>query len=147
MKSKFAIILLIFVFIGCGTYSITKKELISQLKENQSSKEVFQYLPPPAALFLDSRYQSNGIQKLLCRNSKGEKVYLHPGKDTELEITSKSSGDVVKMYFNTVFLDSNKIVGLRSRLIQSMTREIAIDDIAKIEITDEMPKTDKVGEK
>ena len=140
-------IVLALVLIGCGTYTITKDDLIKQLRENQSSKEVFQYLPPPASLFLDSRYQSNGIRNLLCKNSKGEKIYLHPGKDTELEITSKSTGDVVKMYFDTVFIDSNKIVGLRSRLVKSMTREIDIDDIAKIEITDEMPKTDKVEEK
>jgi hypothetical protein len=132
--------------LGCGTYTLTKDALVNQLKENQSSKEVFQYIPSPASLFLDPRYESNGIRKVLCLNSKGEKVYLYPGKDTQLEITLKSTGDVVKMYFDTVFLveTENKIVGLRSRLIKSMTREVNLNDIDKIEITDEMPKTDKV---
>ena len=148
MKINLYIIILLFVcyLTGCATYTLTKDELISQLKNNQSSKEVFQYLPPPSALFFDSRYESNGIQKLLCRNSDGDMVYLYPGQETQLEITSKSTGDVVKMYFDTVFLAENKIVGLRSRLIKSMTREIDIEDIEKVEITDEMPKTEKLKE-
>jgi hypothetical protein len=147
MNVKILALLIASLFVGCGTYTLTTDELVGQLRANQSAKQVFQYIPPPSSLFFDSRYQSNGIDKLLCRNSKGEKVYLHPGKDTQLEITSKSTGDVVKMYFDTAFLRENKIVGLRSRLIKSMTREIDIDDIEKIEITDEMPSTEKVEQK
>ena len=48
------------------------------------------------------------------------------------------------MYLDTVFLVEGKLVGLRSRLIQTMTREIALDDIEKIEITAEFPKTRKI---
>lgn len=147
MTTKLLLTFLAFSLIGCASYTLTKEELLTQLKENQTSKQVFQYLPHPASLFLDPRYVSNGIRKVLCRNSDGEQVYLYPGKDTQLEITSKSTGDVVKMYFDTVFLVEGRVVGLRSRLIKSMTTEIAIDDIEKIEITDELPKTDKVEDK
>ena len=138
---------LIFI-IGCSTYTITKDELISQLKENQNKKEVFQYIPVGgiATMFLSDKFESNQIEKILCYDSEGNKVYLYPNKDTELEITKKSDGDVVKMYFDTVFLVENKIVGLRSRLIQSMVREVDIDDIEKIEISVEMPKTEKYKE-
>ena len=97
-------------------------------------------------MFLSDKFESNQIEKILCYDSEGNKVYLYPNKDTELEITKKSDGDVVKMYFDTVFLVENKIVGLRSRLIQSMVREVDIDDIEKIEISVEMPKTEKYKE-
>jgi len=58
------------------------------------------------------------------------------------------------MYFDTVFLIENKLVGLRSRLTSSMTRAISLDDpmvraislddIEKVEITAEFPKTEKI---
>jgi hypothetical protein len=50
------------------------------------------------------------------------------------------------MYFDTVFLEGTKIVGLRSRIITSMTREIEVSDIEKIEIYTEMSKTEKYQE-
>jgi hypothetical protein len=51
------------------------------------------------------------------------------------------------MYFDTVFFEKNKLVGLRSRLVPGMTREIALTDIEKIEIYAEFPRTEKVDPK
>ena len=51
------------------------------------------------------------------------------------------------MYYDTIFLEGDKIVGLRSRIITSMTREILISDIDKIEIYAEGGKTEKVNSK
>jgi hypothetical protein len=135
---------ILFFIVGCSNYLITKDELVLQLKDNQNKKEEFQYIPIGgiSSMFLSNTFQSNQIEKILCRDSDGKKVYLYPDKNTELEITKKSDGDVVKMYFNTAFIVENKIVGLRSRLIQSMVREVDIDDIEKIEIYTEMAKTE-----
>jgi hypothetical protein len=138
---------LLFLF-GCSTFTITKDELVQQLKDNQNKKEEFQYIPVGGigSMFLSNTFQSNQIEKILCFDSDGNKVYLYPNKDTQLEITKKSDGEIVKMYFNTAFLVENKIVGLRSRIIQSMVREVDIDDIEKIDIYTEMSKTDKYQE-
>ena len=142
------ILLTVFFFVlgGCATFTISPDELVKQLKENQSSNERFQILPGPT-LFLGSKYPSNGIAVILCLNSKGEKIYLYPDKNTQLEITSKSTIEVVKMYWDTVFLVEGKLIGLRSRLIQTMTRQIAVEDIEKVEITAEFPKTRRLEEK
>ena len=144
MKLKLVIFFISTIFIyGCSYYSITEDELVHQLKDNQKAVEAFQYIPVGgiASMFLSDRYKSNQIQKILCYNSDKKEVYLYPDRNTELEITKKSDNDVVKMYFDTVFLVGDKIVGLRSRLIQSMVREVNINDIKKIEIYAEFAKT------
>lgn len=144
--NKFSLVSLFLFFVGCSTFTITKDDLVSQLAENQKREEVTQFIPVGgvASIFLSNQYVSNMIEKILCNDRDGKKVYLYPNKDTILEITRKSDGEVVKMYFDTVFLDGDKLIGLRSRLIQSMTREINIDDIEKIEIYVELPKTEEV---
>ena len=150
MKVKIISFFVIILFLnGCSIYLITKDMLVQQLKENQNKKEEFQYIPVGgiASMFLSNKYQSNQIKKILCFDSDSNKVYLFPDKNTELEITKKSDGDVVKMYFDTAFLVGKKIVGLRSRLIQSMVREVDVDDIKRIEIYTEMAKTEKYQEK
>ena len=144
MKLKLIISFVSTIFIyGCSYYSITEEELVHQLKDHQNAIEEFQYIPIGgiASMFFSDRYKSNQIQKILCYNSDKKKVYLYPDKNTELEITKKSDNDVVKMYFDTAFLVGNKIVGLRSRLIQSMVREVNINDIKGIEIYAEFAKT------
>jgi hypothetical protein len=132
---------------GCATYSIPTDEYLRYLKENQSPRAEAQILPlvnPAAVIVMVSTYPSNGLGGIPCVASNGEKVYLHADKNTVVEFTSKSTNDVVKMYFDTIFLVEGKLIGLRSRLIQSMTRQLAVDDIEKIEITAEFPKTRKI---
>ena len=140
-----AVLLVLLAASGCTSYTITKDELVHHFKENQFPQETSISVGVIPALICGSTYQSNSIKKIPCLNSSGERVYLYPDRNTQLEITSKSSQDVVKMYFDTVWLVENKLVGLRSRLLsQCMVREIALDDIEKIVITAEFPKTDKI---
>ena len=130
-------------FTGCSTYfSISNEEFIKQVTHDQKKVEA-QVSVYAAPVFFASRYNANSIQKILCRDKNGELVYLIPDQNTELEITSKSTKDIVTMYFDTAFLEGSKLVGLRSRLITSMTREIEVTDIEKIEIYTEFPSTEK----
>lgn len=143
IKSK-ALIFILLTLSGCANFTITKDELAQHFKENQFPRETSIPVGLIPALICGDTYQSNSIQKIPCRNSNGERVYLYPDHNTQLEITSKSSKEVVKMYFDTALLVENKLVGLRSRLLSScMIREIALDDIEKIEIYAEFPKTEK----
>jgi hypothetical protein len=153
---KLAVVPLVLLTLsGCASYTITKDGLAQHFKENQLPQEttILSRVPAtmPGAILLvipsiicSSTYQSNGIKKIPCLNSNGERVFLYPDHNTQLEITSKSSKEVITMYFDTVLLAENKLVGLRSRLISCMIREIALDDIEKIEIYAEFPKTEKV---
>lgn len=133
---------------GCtANYYVTPDEFINQVAEKQYKTENptgFYVFSPLASLFFNQKYDANNIRKVLCRDKAGNLLYLVPDRNTQLEITSKSANDVVKMYFDTVFFEENKLVGLRSRLVPGMTREIALTDIEKIEIYAEFPRTEKV---
>ena len=145
-------VLLFFLFaMGCtANYSVKPDEFMNQMAESQYKTEKptgLYVVSPLASPFFNQRYSANSIYKVLCRDKNGNSVYLFPDRNTQLEITSISTNDVVKMYFDTVFFEGNKLVGLRSRLIPGMTREIPLPDIGKIEIYAEFPRTEKLGPK
>ncbi|MGD0585625.1 MAG: hypothetical protein ABSA86_07585 [Oryzomonas sp.] len=132
---------------GCtANYYVTPDNFINQVAENQYKIENptgFYVVSPLASLFFNSKYNANNIRKVLCKDKAGNLIYLYPDRNTQIEITSKSTKDIVKMYFDTVFFGGNKLVGLRSRLVPGMTREIALTDIEAIEIYAEFPRTEK----
>ncbi len=148
MKKTIIFVLTIFIY-GCSSYfHLTKDEFLQQAanyKDKSKAITSFSTFTPYATFSFSSRYDANKIEKLLCWNEKNELVYLYPDKNTQLEITSKSSKEIVKMYFDTVFFKDDKLIGLRSRLITSMTRKININDIEKIEIYTEFPNTEKIS--
>lgn len=133
---------------GCtANFYVTPDNFINQVAENQYKSENptgFYVVSPLASLFFNSKYNANNIRKVLCKDNAGNLIYLYPDRNTQIEVTSKSSKDVVKMYFDTVFFEGNKLVGLRSRLVPGMTREIALTDIEAIQIYAEFPRTEKV---
>ena len=137
----------ILVAAGCtANYYVAPDNFINQVAENQYKSENptgFYVVSPLALLFFNSKYNANNIRKVLCKDKTGNLIYLYPDRNTQIEITSKSTKDVVKMYFDTVFFEGNKLVGLRSRLVPGMTREIALSDIEAIEIYAEFPRTEK----
>jgi len=144
---KTAILAFILLTTGCtANYYVTPDEFVNQVAEKQFKSEHPTGLfvaSPLISLFFTQKYNANNIRKVLCRDKAGKLIYLVPDRNTQLEITSKSTNDVVKMYFDTVFFEGNKLVGLRSRLVPGMTREIALTDIEKIEIYAEFPRTEK----
>ncbi|ADN78327.1 hypothetical protein [Geobacter sulfurreducens] len=148
MQIKIVIPAFILLMTGCtANYYVTPDEFINQVAEKQYKTENptgFYVVSPLASLFFNQKYGANNIRKVLCRDKAGNLLYLFPDRNTQLEITSKSTNDIVKMYFDTVFFEGNKLVGLRSRLVPGMTREIVLTDIEKIEIYAEFPRTEKV---
>ena len=137
-----------FMLLGCSNFNISKDSLVTQLRENQTKKEsltgIFLYTGPISALFLNATYNSNSIEKILCKNDKGEKVFLYPDKNVQLDITRKSNKLVEKIHFDTAFLVNDKIISLRSRLIKDWVIEVQLNDIEKISFDAEFAKTEKV---
>ncbi|MCP3940293.1 MAG: hypothetical protein GY710_02265 [Desulfobacteraceae bacterium] len=146
-KGKLSVFLIFILATGCtAKYSVTPNDFVNQVAESQYKDERqtgFYVVSPVASIFFNSKYDANNIRKVLCKDKAGNLLYLFPDRNTQLEITSKSTNDVVKMYFDTVFFEGNKLVGLRSRLVPGMTREIDMTDIDKIEIYAEFPRTEK----
>jgi len=114
MNSKILILLMLMLITGCtANFYITPDDFITQVAENQKRSQGMVFIPA-APLFFASRYDANNIRKVLCRDNEGNLLYLFPDQNTQIEITSKSTNDLVKMYFDTVFFEGNKLVGLRS---------------------------------
>jgi hypothetical protein len=146
MTSKILILLLL-MLTGCSTnFYVTPDDFITQVAENQKRSQGMVFIPV-TPLFFASRYDANNIRKVLCKDKEGNLLYLFPDRNTQIEITSKSTNDSVKMYFDTVFFEGQRLVGLRSRIVPGMSREIALADIDKIEIYAEFPRTEKVKPK
>lgn len=147
MNQKMLFLLMLLLTTGCtSNFYVTPDDFIAQVAESQKRGQAMVFIPA-APLFFASRYDANSIQKVLCRDKEGNLLYLFPDRNTQIEITSKSTNELVKMYFDTVFFEGSKLVGLRSRIVPGMSREIALTDIAKIEIYAEFPRTEKVKPK
>ena len=131
-------LILMTILTGCATYSIQPKSLVDQLKTFQVIKtnEYFQK-------FSAIEYPSNNLEKIECEDKKGNSVWLYPDKNTEFIFTTKSTGEKVKAYFDTVLFHNDTIYGLRSRLLGGL-RIIPVSDIDKISIYSEIPKIEPV---
>lgn len=137
-RLKILVIFICILILSCSTYTITTKNLIWQLEENQNVDEILHWTPIGF-----TKYPSNNVDKVICQNSKGDYLYLYPNQNTTVKITSKSSEKVFKAYFDTVILKEGKLFGLRSRIVGGL-QEIDVNDIDKIEFHAEMPKTKKI---
>ena len=130
---------------GCTAYYvISPDQLAHQMKAEQKRESRTQVIPI-APVFLSNRYDANSIKKLLCTDESGDTLWVYPNKDTQLEFTTRS-GDVVNMYFDTVFLEGSKLKGLRSRLL-NLQREVDLSDVVKIEVYTELSKTEPIRPK
>lgn len=147
MTPRILILLMLLLTTGCtANFYVTPNDFITQVAESQKRGQGMVFIPT-VPLFFASRYDANNIQKVLCKDKDENLLYLFPDRNTQIEITSKSTSEVVKMYFDTVFFEGNKLVGLRSRIVPGMSREIALTDIDKIDIYAEFPRTEKAKPK
>jgi hypothetical protein len=142
MKKYSLIVLSIISFLleGCGSYTITKGSFIDQLEKHQDVEEVLHWTPIGY-----SKYPSNRMGKVICKNSDGKYVYLYPDKNTTVKIFSKSNEDVFNAYFDTVIYKDHKLYGLQSRIIGGV-QEILVVDIDKIEFHAELPNTEELSQ-
>ncbi|MDP3915722.1 MAG: hypothetical protein Q8R96_18505 [Bacteroidota bacterium] len=134
------LILMTFLTAGCATYSIQPKSLVDQLKTFQiiEINENFQK-------FSGFEYPSNNLVKIDCQDKKGNNIWLYPDKNTEFIFIKKSTGKKVKAYFDTVLFQNDTLYGLRSRILGGL-RIIPVNDIDKISIYSELPKTEPLPE-
>lgn len=142
MKNYYVIILVIISFLleGCGSYTISKSSFIDQLEKHQNVEEILHWTPIGY-----SKYPSNRMEKVVCKNADGKYVYLYPDKNTTVKIYSKADEDAFNAYFDTVIYKEGKLYGLYSRIIGGV-QEISVDDIDKIEFYAELPSTEELSQ-
>lgn len=141
LKIPIAIVSIFMVLIaisGCATYTVPKASLLKQLDENQDVS-IQTHISP----FTVTDYPSNNLKRIKCVDKNGNDLWLYPDKNTEFRITQKSDDKKVRTYFDTLILQNDTLYGLRSRILGGL-RVIPANNIAKIEIHSEFPKTEKI---
>lgn len=121
--------LIVVLFSGCASFTISKESLVSQLRENQALKREHNVSS------VGTGYNSNTLEKIRCIDKNGKDVWLYGGKNVNFKI-SKTSGESVSMYFDTVFFQNDTIFGLKSRILGGK-RMIPVGEISKVDINAE----------
>lgn len=132
--SKLIGLSILFLIISCKTYTIPPDSFREQMIEAKSGnmKEVEINNP---LFYRNIKYSSNNINQLIVLDKNGNKMYLDNSPSIEMRITHRNGKKYI-LYFDTVILENDTLKGGRSRFAQSLTREIPMDSIVKIEVQD-----------
>jgi hypothetical protein len=128
------------LLVGCSTHYISKDMLTHQVggQETLETQPTGMLLP-----LIKASYAGNQITEIYCKNEKGEKVVISVDRNSMLIVNDKQ-GQTFKFYLDTVYIDVNKIKGLRSRLL-GITNEVNMADIETMEVYSEFKRERKVG--
>ena len=132
--SKLIGLSILFLIISCKTYTIPPDSFREQMIEAKSGnmKEVEINNP---LFYRNIKYSSNNINRLIVLDKHGNKMYLDNSPSIEMRVTHRNGKKYI-LYFDTVILENDTLKGGRSRFAQSLTREIPMDSILKIEVQD-----------
>ena len=141
MKTRLlTLVSIIFLLNSCNTYTVPVESFKSQMTESNSGQLKTVEINHPTFYSKSNsnrnlNYQANTIKLIEVFDKKGNKVKLENSPKLEMRITKKDGKKNV-LLFDTVIVQNDTLKGARSRLIQNLTREIALIDIEKIEIQD-----------
>ena len=134
MKRKTSkLILFILVIIGlsgCKTYTIPVESFKNQFAD--ISMEDFKKVYIDGAIY--GYYMANPIDKIQCFDKSGNPFELTISPAIEIRFTYGKKQKKASFYFDTVILSDGIVKGQMSRLIPSLTKEIPVDSITKIEV-------------
>lgn len=128
------ILVIIFTIYGKKFYYMSIETLIELLRNtNYRNADVSTPLHPS---FSSSRtFVTNCIRNIPCTDKKGNHFILINGPQIEVRLTTKSKKRST-LYFDTLRLDGNYLIGERSRLIPFLKKKIAVTEIIKVEVQD-----------
>ena len=124
----FCITLMLF---SCKTYTVSPESFKRQMK---STNLIEVEINNPIG-YNTIPYYSNNIGMIEVIEKDGNKKLLYNSPSIEMRLTLNNKKRYV-FYFDTVILENDTLKGQQSRFIQSLTKEIPFDSIAKIEIQD-----------
>lgn len=141
MKTKlFYLAGILILAVSCKTYTVPVDSFRDQMTVTGSEKLKKVEIDHPVFYTASSsgmnlQYEANTISSIEVVDKKGNKVRLQNSPKLEMRI-SKKDGKKHILYFDTVVVENDTLKGARSRIMQNLRREIAMSDIAKIEIQD-----------
>jgi hypothetical protein len=134
LTSKIIGIGVLLLCFSCSTHTIPmdnfRNQMINAKSKNMKDIEINNPL-----FYKNIKYSSNNIERLVVLDKKGTKMYLDNSPSIEMQVTH-NNGKKYIVYCDTVILENDTLKGGRFRFVQSLTREIPIDSIVKIEVQD-----------
>jgi len=127
---KYLLYLFFLAIIGCSSYTISNESFVSQIKENQDMSRTH------TIASVGTGYNANTLTKIKCLDKKGNEVNVHPDKNTTFQITNSQTGKSLTLYYDTVYISGDSIVGLKSRILGGK-RSIALADVGSITVKTE----------
>lgn len=143
MKKLILLVCCGFMVIGCSTHYISKDMLMEQIR-GQEGLQIQGTGMMPILPLIKASYAGSNITEIYCINEKGEKVAISVDRNSMLIVKDKQS-QTIKFYLDTVYVDSNKIKGLRSRLL-GIENEVNIDNIESMEVYSEFAREKKIAQ-
>ena len=115
---------------SCKTYTIPVDSFKKQLGGIEPSD--FKKVYIEGAIY--GSYMATPIEKIQCIDKNGNPYELTNSPAIEIRFTYGEKSRKTTFYFDTILLTDSVVIGHRSRLISSLTKEIPINSITKIEI-------------
>ena len=130
LKKSGLLLLVIVSLISCKTYTIPVDSFKKQFAD--ISMEDFKKVYIGGAIY--GYYMANPIEKIQCFDKSGNPFELTISPAIEIRFTYGKKQKKASFYFDTVILSDSMVKGQMSRLIPSLTKEIPVDSITKIEV-------------
>ncbi|MFK5879373.1 MAG: hypothetical protein QM478_07740 [Flavobacteriaceae bacterium] len=122
------------MLISCKTYTVSPESFKKQMKNANSNNLKEVEINNPLG-YNTIPYYSNNIGMIKVIDKDGNEKLLYNSPSIEMRVTLNNKKKYV-FYFDTVILENDTLKGHQSRFIQSLTKEIPLDSIMKIEIQD-----------
>lgn len=133
---KLAIFLLICLslLLGCTTYTVPVESFKTQMSEATTENlDSVTVASPTLAGYAE--YLANRVDSILVLDKNGNSQYLQITPSIEMRVTDRF-GKRHLMYFDTVVIENDTLTGGASRFLSKQKRDIAINDVVKIEVQD-----------
>lgn len=130
---KIVTLYILTLFVSCKTYELTPLSLKTQL-ENSSVEERGVKLNNASILF-NSTYMAVSLDSLEVYDNKGSVFYLQNSPSIEMRLIN-NEGEKFTMYFDTVVIKNDTLVGSRSRFISGIKHKIPFSTISKVFVQD-----------
>ena len=133
MKTNFFIALFCFTLCSCKTYYMTTESLKQQLALIDSTK--LKAVTVRGPIGEKYNYLANGIDLIHCTDKNGNPISFSNSPSIEVRVTEQTGKKTI-FYFDRLFISDSTLLGVRSRFISAIRKEIKLADIKRIEIQD-----------
>lgn len=138
MKKILLLLASIAMITSCTTYYIPANSFREQFAGIDSTKLIEVTVQGP--VYEKYLYLANPITTIYCVDKKGNPHQLTNSPSLETRFTYGEKNKKTIFYFDRIYVNSNAVIGVQSRFIESIGKSIPLDSITKIEIQDGQKK-------